>query len=72
MVCSVRGLDTGGSRDVGGVVRVTRGGAAAADDDHEEVSDECGKGEGRQWEEGEWLWEVKRDGGVRVWERGAG
>lgn len=57
---------------MGGIVRVTRGGAAAADDDYEEVSDEYGKGEGRQWEEGEWLWEVKRDGGVRVWERGTG
>ena len=69
MVCSVRALDTGGSRDVGGVVRITGGGGAVVGGDEDDGED--GAGEGQRWEEGEWLWEAKRDGGVRVWERGA-
>ena len=88
MVVQVRGLDTGRSRDVGGVVRICRGGIGpeeeTEDDEEKEVEEvrgeekataaqnqrERGSGEER-WEEGEWLWEVKRDGGLRVWERGS-
>lgn len=80
MVCSVRGLDTGASRDVGGVVRITRGGDVLDDDEEvEEQTNDGGKEEdggggdrAGKVEQGEWLWEVKRDGGVRVWERGVG
>ena len=81
----VRGLDTGGSRDVGGVVRICRGGVGLEEEETEDEEEEVGE-EGKEaaaqnhrsgengeerWEEGEWLWEVKRDGGLRVWERGS-
>ena len=53
-VVSLRMLDTGTARDVSGVVRVT--GERGEDDD------------GRR--DGEWLYFVAGDGGVRVFERG--
>lgn len=57
IVMALRLLDTGTARDVSGVVRVTGGGKAD--------EDEAGKGEG------EFLYFVGGDGGVRVFERGA-
>lgn len=60
-VVSCRMLGTGWAEDVSGVVRVTRGGYAEEDEDE-------GPGEGVK--EGEWLYSVAGDGGVRVWGRG--
>lgn len=57
-VMGVRELETGAARDVSGVVRVTRGGDAL-DEEGEEVR------------EMEALFLVGRDGGVKVFERGA-
>lgn len=54
MVISLRLLDTGTAKDVSGVMRITRGG-----DDY-----------GLRVEEGELLYHVGGDGGVRVFERG--
>ena len=55
-VLSCRRLGTGWAEDVSGVIRATRGGASddAADGEHE----------------GEWLYHISGDGGVRVWRRG--
>ena len=58
MVMSGRELDTGGARDVSGVLRITGGGG------------EWGNGSGHV-EERECLYYVGGDGGVRVFERGA-
>ncbi|KHN98784.1 uncharacterized protein MAM_03246 [Metarhizium album ARSEF 1941] len=58
IVMSLRLLDTGTARDVSGVVRVTGGGKADGHDD--------GSGGG----EGEFLYFVGGDGGVKVFERG--
>ena len=55
-VISIRELDTGGARDVSGVLRVSRGGAW----------------EEGEFEEREVLFFVGGDGGVRVFERGGG
>lgn len=54
-VLSLRLLDTGAAKDVSGVVRITRGGAAPL---------------GRAVEEHEYLYRVGGDGGVKVFERG--
>lgn len=54
-VLSLRLLDTGTAKDVNGVVRITRGGAASLD---------------RAIEEHEYLYHVGGDGGVKVFERG--
>lgn len=54
-VLSLRLLDTGTARDVSGVVRITRGGAAPL---------------GRTVEEHEYLYHIGGDGGVKVFERG--
>lgn len=62
IVLSVRELDTGGARDVSGVLRVSRGGAWWGFDDGEEG----------EFEEREVLFFVGGDGGVRVFERGGG
>ena len=47
MVVQVRGLDTGGSRDVGGVVRICRGGIGpeeeTEDDEEKEVEEVRGR-----------------------------
>jgi len=68
LVLGVRRLGTGWAGDVSGIVRVTRGGAvdirngAAEDESAEKIEDV---------EEGEWLYHVAGDGGVKVWARGA-
>jgi elongator complex protein 6 len=65
LVLGIRPLDTGSAVDVSGVIRVTQG---ANTDDSEE--DEAGAS--ATIREGEWLYFVKGDGTVRVWERKAG
>ncbi len=73
-VVQLRGLETGAARDVDGVLRVSRGGAVV--EDEEEVGKSATGsfgGEGRRDDgeaEGEWLYQVKADGTVRVWARG--
>lgn len=62
-VVQLRPLETGSAREVNGSVRVSKGGA------WEGQGDEAGEGEA-ELEEGEWLFHVKGDGGVRVWGRG--
>lgn len=58
-VFQLRPLETGQSREVSGSVRVSRGGAWDSD------------GEERQERgDGEWLYQMKGDGSVRVWGRG--
>lgn len=57
-VFQLRPLETGQSREVSGSVRISRGGAWDEDDDERE---ELGGGE--------WLYQVKGDGSVRVWGR---
>ncbi|KAI7321532.1 hypothetical protein KC326_g2197 [Hortaea werneckii] len=65
VVVSARELETGAAKDVSGVLRVTRGGAAFAREDEEE---ERG---GEEVKEMEALYLVQRDGNVKVFERGA-
>jgi elongator complex protein 6 len=57
---SLRLLDTGSARDVSGVVRITAGNEAEADD--RDIQ--------RRIEEKELLYFVGGDGGVKVFERG--
>ncbi|ERF69941.1 hypothetical protein EPUS_05485 [Endocarpon pusillum Z07020] len=64
-VVQLRGLDTGAARDVSGVLRFSNGGGAAA-----AGLEETEGGEAGVKEEGEWLYQVKGDGSVRVWTRG--
>ncbi|KIW03193.1 uncharacterized protein PV09_05419 [Verruconis gallopava] len=61
LVISARGLDTGAAGDVGGVLRVTKGGAY--EDENEGF---------KEWKEQELLYLVKTDGSAKVWERSAG
>jgi elongator complex protein 6 len=65
----VRVLDTGVARDVSGVVRVTEQKTdwlgLGLEDGEEKDQDEGGRGR-------EFLYQVKGDGSVRVFERGAG
>ncbi|KAI6867304.1 hypothetical protein KC338_g4452 [Hortaea werneckii] len=61
-VVSARELETGAARDVSGVLRVARGGAAFAREEEE------GAEEVREMEA---LYLVQRDGNVKVFERGA-
>lgn len=63
----MRVLDTGVARDVSGVVRITeqRRGFADLGLGREEGEGEDGRGK-------EFLYQVKGDGSVRVFERGAG
>ncbi|RMY71346.1 hypothetical protein D0863_05219 [Hortaea werneckii] len=61
-VVSARELETGAAKDVSGVLRVTRGGAAFAREEEE------GAEEVREVEA---LYLVQRDGNVKVFERGA-
>ena len=65
----VRVLDTGVARDVSGVVRVTeqRAGWMGLGLDGDD-----GRGDGEGGKGKEFLYQVKGDGGVRVFERGAG
>jgi elongator complex protein 6 len=76
-VVQLRGLETGAARDVSGVLRVSRGGAAASWDRRDAVDEVAGRGEegeyeerGEEEQEGEWLYQVKGDGNLRVWKRG--
>jgi elongator complex protein 6 len=62
VVYQLRGLDTGAAREISGVVRVSRGGAFGDYDD--------GNGDGEGVEGGEWLYQWKGDGSVRLWSRG--
>jgi elongator complex protein 6 len=59
MVLQLRSLGTGRAKDISGVLRVSAGGA------HEDLEEEHAG-----FEEGDWLYHVKRDGSVRVWGRG--
>lgn len=58
-VAQLRSLGTGAAKDISGVLRVSTGGGY---DDAEEQD--------AGFEEGEWLYQVKGDGSVRVWGRG--
>jgi elongator complex protein 6 len=70
-VIQLRALDTGSARDVSGVVRLSKGGSAsAADEDEDDGNDNGGDGM-VGLSDGEWLYQVKGDGSVRVWGRGA-
>ncbi|OAL05806.1 hypothetical protein IQ06DRAFT_373188 [Phaeosphaeriaceae sp. SRC1lsM3a] len=66
-IIGVRVLDTGVARDVSGVVRVTAQRVGWAGLGLEDDGDEREDGKGR-----EFLYQVKGDGGVKVFERGAG
>ncbi|KAK7530414.1 hypothetical protein IWX49DRAFT_585471 [Phyllosticta citricarpa] len=70
---SLRLLDTGFAADVSGVVRITRGDNQDEDDGEEEgeAQDALQKEENKR-EEKELLYHVAGDGGVKVFERGAG
>lgn len=57
VIMSVKGLDTGFAKDISGVLRVSRGAGADAEDE--------------AVEERECLYFVESDGGVRVFDRGA-
>jgi len=54
----LRSLDTGAAKDVSGVLRISRGGLYESTEDIDSGS------------EYEWLYQVKGDGGVRLWSRG--
>lgn len=60
-ILSLRPLDTGAAGDVSGVVRITNGGAAPSPDS-----------QGKQSAAGEWLYLVRNDGRVKIWDRKAG
>ncbi|KAK3711864.1 hypothetical protein LTR37_009382 [Vermiconidia calcicola] len=68
-VMSVRELDTGAAKDISGVLRVTRGGAAYDVDDEEQdsSSEVASEVDVREMEA---LYLVQRDGNVKVFERG--
>lgn len=59
-VFQVRALDSGRAKDIGGVLRISRGGGwdGGRDGDEDEAEGD------------EWLWKVAGDGGVGVWGRG--
>ena len=67
----LRGLDTGSAKDVSGVLRVSRGGAA---EDEYEIEDRKAsaqqKGAVEKLPDAEWLYQLKGDGSLRVWGRG--
>lgn len=82
-VVQLRGLDTGAARDVSGVLRVSRGGAArqwkggraaVVEGNEGKGKEERGEEDEDKREEaqglGEWLYQVKSDGSVRIWARG--
>lgn len=58
LVMQLRGLDTGTAKDISGVIRISHGGG---------YEDEPGE---QVLTQGEWLYKVSGDGGVRVWGRG--
>lgn len=57
LIMQLRTLDTGAAKDVSGVLRISHGGSTEPE---EEID----------FPEGEWLYQVKGDGNVRVWSRG--
>lgn len=59
LVMQLRGLDTGAARDVTGVMCISHGG-------HYEYDEAAAASTG----EGEWLYQCKSDGSVRIWSRG--
>jgi len=71
-VVQCRALGTGWAEDVSGVVRVTRGGCC--DEEEETGADSTGVEAERDnhepVQEGEWLYYIGGDGGVKVWGRG--
>lgn len=70
-VVQCRALGTGWAEDVSGVVRVTRGGCC--DDEATDKDDTSAKNDrdiDEPVQEGEWLYYIGGDGGVRVWGRG--
>ncbi|KAL1303823.1 hypothetical protein AAFC00_000283 [Neodothiora populina] len=80
-IVGVRGLDTGVAKDVTGVLRVTRGGAwdyaygYDYDNDHDDNHERLGQvspSDSAVEKELEVLYFVQPDGGVAVFERGAG
>ncbi|PNS15989.1 hypothetical protein CAC42_4390 [Sphaceloma murrayae] len=74
-VMGVRGLETGGARDVSGVLAVRRGGAWGGDGGEERAEKRVGgigNGGDGDGEEMEVLFRVGMDGGVKVFARGAG
>lgn len=58
-IFQLRGLDTGTARDITGVLRISCG------PDYADQTDES-----RGLEDGEWLYQIKGDGGIRMWTRG--
>ena len=68
-VFQLRGLDTGGAKDVSGVVRVSRGGAWE-DEDQLSGMNTSNPRSGDNLADAEWLYQLKGDGSVRVWGRG--
>ena len=70
-VVQCRALGTGWAEDVSGVVRITRGGYC--DDEETEMDGSSAKADGDVKEpvqEGEWLYYIGGDGGVKAWGRG--
>lgn len=59
-VFQLRPLETGHSKDVGGTVRISKGGGW----------EEAGDGRSGSTEDNEWLYHIKSDGVVKVWGRG--
>ena len=55
LVMQLRCLETGVAKDITGILRASRGGSFDDEEDH--------------LEEGEWLYHLKTDGSVRVWEK---
>jgi elongator complex protein 6 len=58
LVLQLRGLDTGSARDVTGIMRISPGGQQDDEGDTPTLT------------EGEWLYQCKSDGSVKVWSRG--
>lgn len=72
-VLGCRPLETGVARDVGGVLRVVRGGAwEGVQGDGDGDARDASAGAEKEPGEMEALYHVQPDGGVRVFERGAG
>lgn len=66
----LRGLETGAARDVGGVLRLSRGGAGFDEAGDQESDGDTGVAGAGPGQEGEWLYQVKADGSVSMWARG--
>jgi len=70
-VVQCRALGTGWAEDVSGVVRVTRGGCCDDEDIESSTSvSEADRDVHEPVQEGEWLYYIGGDGGVKVWGRG--